>query len=105
MSKLVKEGICTCGCVEQAVRRTTEGRLFFLQGGLGYVEFDLDGDFGMRIWDEYFEDTETFAGETPTEYAVAKSWQSYTFSDKPMPEVIFDNVIRNMKDVFLKCLK
>jgi len=102
MSELIKKGKCTCGCVEQSVRETSDGRMFTTIGGLGYVESDIDGDFSMRIWDEYFENTETFAGERPTEYAVKKSWQNFHFTDAPMPEDVFDKTISNLHDVFIK---
>lgn len=102
MSEKLKDGICTCGCIDQQVRKTANGDVFFLQSGLGYVRRDLsDAEFGFTIWEEYFEDTEVFAGKVPVTYAINKSWAHATFKDENAPTEVFHNVIRNMKKVFV----
>lgn len=100
MSKVIKNGICTCGCAEQQLRQTTSGRLFSQVGGLGIVEFDHDAEYDLRVWDEYFENTETFAGETPVDYAVQKSWQNFNLVDVAMPKVCFEEMITNLRAIF-----
>ena len=101
MSKLINYGICTCGCVEQSLRKTESGRLYSQIGGLGYVEFDHNAEYDLRVWDEYFEDTEEFAGETPVAYAVKKSWQNHNFVGGEMPEELFMQMIKDLRRIFV----
>jgi hypothetical protein len=100
MSILLKQGKCSCGCVNHAVRLTSNDIRFTQVSGMGYVVKGQGGEFGLRVYDEYFEDTETFAGELPTTYAVKRAWQSYNMSDEKIPQKIFENSISNLKEIF-----
>lgn len=100
MSKLINPGICTCGCVEQSLRKTEAGRMFTQVGGLGYVEFDHNAKYDLRVWDEYFENTEEFAGETPVEYAITKTWQNFNHTNAKMPDNVFQQMVKNLRSTF-----
>ena len=100
MSEKIKDGKCTCGCVEQQVRKTNYGTVFTRIGGIGYIQWDEEAPFCLRVFDEYFEEDESFHGETPIDYAVKRSWQHFHMCDDEMPEETFKGTIINILKVF-----
>ena len=101
MSTLLKEGRCTCGCVEQQVRETSAGIMFTMIGGIGYVVYDEEAPYALRVYDEYFEEHgEKFNGEMPVDYAIKKTWQHFHMVDDEMPEKTFKETIINIHKMF-----